>query len=214
MGRSQRSRATARLVLMIPAIMFALLLAADPAVADPAAGDWQRLRQCESGGRYTANSGNGYYGAYQFSPGTWRSVGGTGLPHQASPSEQDYRALYLYRMRGWTPWSCARKLGLREDRDARTKVVPLKVAPPTVSPGTVTAPPWPGREYDYGACDPGLKTWQLRMNTYGYAFEGTGCYYAKTRDAVLDLQRANGITENGILGPKTWDAAWTGKRPR
>ena len=36
---------------------------------------WQRLRNCEAGGRYDRNSGNGYYGAYQMSAGTWRSLG-------------------------------------------------------------------------------------------------------------------------------------------
>lgn len=50
------------------------------------------IRQCESGGDYTTNTGNGYYGAYQFALSTWRSVGGTGYPHLASPSEQDMRA--------------------------------------------------------------------------------------------------------------------------
>ncbi|MBP2327406.1 hypothetical protein JOF56_007791 [Kibdelosporangium banguiense] len=95
---------------------------AGEAVADPAHGDWARLRTCESGGRYDAKGK--HFGAYQFTMTTWKSVGGQGSPHLASPDEQDYRALYLYRMRGWQPWSCARKLKLREDRDARSKRVP------------------------------------------------------------------------------------------
>ncbi|UZJ26579.1 peptidoglycan-binding protein [Rhodococcus antarcticus] len=52
------------------------------------------------------------------------------------------------------------------------------------------------------------------MNRYGYGFQGTGCYYDKTRAAVLDLQRANGIRDSGILGPKTWAAAYSGVAPR
>ncbi len=52
------------------------------------------------------------------------------------------------------------------------------------------------------------------MNAFGYGFTGTGCYLDKTRTAVLDLQRANGIKDSGLLGPKTWEAAWTGKPPR
>lgn len=53
------------------------------------------IRSCESGSDYSANTGNGYYGAYQFSLSTWASVGGAGNPAYASPSEQDMRAQML-----------------------------------------------------------------------------------------------------------------------
>lgn len=66
-----------------------------------------QLRQCESGNNYSINTGNGYYGAYQFNQSTWASVGGSGLPSNASPAEQDARALTLYNQRGWQPWTCA-----------------------------------------------------------------------------------------------------------
>jgi resuscitation-promoting factor RpfA len=101
-----------------------LILFASPAAADPSAADWYALRMCESTNRYNINTGNGYYGAYQFDLSTWRSVGGTGYPHEASPEEQDYRALRLYRMRGWEPWTCARMVGLQEDSDAGSRVLP------------------------------------------------------------------------------------------
>ena len=87
------------------------------AAADPPVSSWARLRMCESSGNYAIVASNGHYGAYQFDLSTWRSVGGAGYPHRASPREQDYRALYLYRMRGWQPWTCARRLGLREDAE-------------------------------------------------------------------------------------------------
>lgn len=73
--------------------------------------DWAALRQCESGGDYTTNTGNGYYGAYQFSIDTWRSVGGSGLPSDAPPNEQDARAEVLYARSGAGQWpSCGRLL--------------------------------------------------------------------------------------------------------
>src|SRR4051794_36823896 len=90
------------------------------AAADPSSSAWASLRQCESSGDYGIDTGNGYYGAYQFDLSTWRSVGGSGSPSNASATEQDYRALYLYRMRGWSPWSCASLVGLREDSSARS----------------------------------------------------------------------------------------------
>ncbi|MET3808568.1 hypothetical protein ABIB25_005597 [Nakamurella sp. UYEF19] len=82
------------------------------ASAEPSAGDWQKLRNCESGGNYAINTGNGYYGAYQFDLGTWRSVGGSGLPSDASPATQDALAYKLWQQRGWSPWACASIVGL------------------------------------------------------------------------------------------------------
>ena len=76
------------------------------ASADPSAHTWYRLRMCESSNHYGTNTGNDHYGAYQFDLATWRSVGGQGLPSNASPAEQDARALILYRERGWQPWQC------------------------------------------------------------------------------------------------------------
>lgn len=63
-----------------------------------------RTRMCESGGNYQTNTGNGFYGAYQFLLSTWHSVGGSGYPHHASPAEQDYRAAVLYRRSGPGQW--------------------------------------------------------------------------------------------------------------
>jgi hypothetical protein len=72
-----------------------------------------QLAQCESGGNYSINTGNGYYGGFQFNLQTWRGVGGTGYPHQNSPNVQKEMATRLYESRGWSPWpSCSRKMGL------------------------------------------------------------------------------------------------------
>lgn len=54
------------------------------------------IRMCESGGNYSTNTGNGFYGAYQFTVGTWQAFGGRGYPHLASPAEQDRVAANLY----------------------------------------------------------------------------------------------------------------------
>ncbi len=108
--------------LLATLAMSAGALAADAAAIAPAASahvistaspSLQRLRTCESGGNYAANTGNGYYGAYQFSLSTWRSLGYGGLPSQASPQTQDEAARRLVQLSGWRPWpGCARALGL------------------------------------------------------------------------------------------------------
>lgn len=75
---------------------------------------WAALAQCEAGGNPARNSGNGYYGMYQFSLSTWRSVGGSGLPSEASAEEQTMRAKMLQARSGWGQWpACTRRLGLR-----------------------------------------------------------------------------------------------------
>lgn len=73
--------------------------------------NWGALAGCESGGNPDAVNPAGYYGLYQFDLGTWRSVGGTGLPTSASAGEQTYRAKLLYKQRGRSPWpTCGRLL--------------------------------------------------------------------------------------------------------
>jgi hypothetical protein len=79
--------------------------------AMPSEGAWQALRVCESHDDYTTDTGNGFYGAYQFTLSTWRSVGGSGNPAQAQPGEQDARARALYARSGAGPWPvCGRHL--------------------------------------------------------------------------------------------------------
>ena len=75
---------------------------------------WDRLAQCESGGNWHINTGNGYYGGLQFSLGTWRANGGTGYPHQASREEQIRIATRVRDAAGgYGAWpACASKLGL------------------------------------------------------------------------------------------------------
>jgi len=72
--------------------------------------NWPALAQCESGGNPRAVNPAGYYGLYQFSLSTWRSVGGSGNPINASPGEQLYRAKLLYKKAGAGQWGCGRHL--------------------------------------------------------------------------------------------------------
>jgi len=62
------------------------------------------IAACESGGNPSTNTGNGFYGKYQFTQQTWQSVGGTGNPAAASEAEQDRRAAALYAQQGASPW--------------------------------------------------------------------------------------------------------------
>jgi hypothetical protein len=64
----------------------------------------QAIAACESGGNPATDTGNGFYGKYQFTQQTWASVGGSGSPAQASEAEQDRRATLLYAREGSSPW--------------------------------------------------------------------------------------------------------------
>ena len=62
------------------------------------------IAACESGGDPSTDTGNGFYGKYQFTQQNWESVGGTGSPAAASEAEQDRRAAQLYARAGSSPW--------------------------------------------------------------------------------------------------------------
>lgn len=84
-----------------------------PVVSAPASGVWEALAQCESGGNWAADTGNGFYGGLQFTLSSWHAAGGSGYPNQASASEQIARASILRSRQGWAAWpACSAKLGL------------------------------------------------------------------------------------------------------
>lgn len=70
-------------------------------------GVWDKIAQCESGGNWHINTGNGYYGGLQFSYRTWQGVGGPGYPHEQSREVQIHYAKILQARSGWGQWSCA-----------------------------------------------------------------------------------------------------------
>jgi resuscitation-promoting factor RpfB len=74
---------------------------------------WDELAECESGGNWATNTGNGYYGGLQFSLSTWQAYGGPGMPHEQSRETQIAIAEKIQAAQGWGAWpSCAAELGL------------------------------------------------------------------------------------------------------
>ena len=94
------------------------LLGAGAAMAAPTAtaapdSDWDRLAQCESGGNWHADTGNGEYGGLQFKPSTWARYGGVGNPAAASREQQIAVADRLFAEEGVEPWpKCGAESGL------------------------------------------------------------------------------------------------------
>ncbi|MBX7556878.1 LysM peptidoglycan-binding domain-containing protein, partial [Streptomyces sp. tea 10] len=83
-----------------------------PANAVPVS-TWDALAQCESGGNWGTNTGNGFSGGLQFTPSTWAAFGGTGSAQGASKGEQIRVAEKVLQGQGWGAWpACSAKLGL------------------------------------------------------------------------------------------------------
>lgn len=120
--------------------------AANAAVPTTApASTWDSLAQCESGGNWGINTGNGYSGGLQFSPGTWAAHGGTGSAANASREQQIAVAERVQASQGWSAWpACAAKLGLRggavAPQRATTSRQPAAVYTPARVPVRQAAP--------------------------------------------------------------------------
>jgi hypothetical protein len=113
--RSRTSRFALPALALTAAALLQPVLATAP--ADAAGRPWDRLANCESGGRWHVATGNGYYGGLQFSAGTWRAFGGqryAAFAHRASRTEQIRIAERVLNAQGWGAWpSCSRQIGLR-----------------------------------------------------------------------------------------------------
>ena len=122
-----------RRVFALAALAFGLAFGAFLFGSGTASADsgvnWDAIAKCESGGNWAINTGNGYYGGLQFSPATWTSNGGTGLPSQASREEQIRVAENVYKTQGIGAWpTCgagAGAPGLATDLGAPGLVTPV-----------------------------------------------------------------------------------------
>jgi nucleoid-associated protein YgaU len=137
-------RAAARRGATIAAVSAAgLALSATAASAATSTSTWDALAQCESGGNWSTNTGNGYTGGLQFSDSTWAAYGGTGSAANATREQQIAVAEQVQASQGWGAWpSCASQLGLSGGGGA-TAVAPQSVpveSVPVPSAPAVQAP--------------------------------------------------------------------------
>lgn len=111
---ARKTRTTAALAGAALLAPLGLLAAAGNSVAADG-GVWDRIAQCESGGNWHINTGNGYYGGLQFSAGTWRAYGGSAYAptaDRADRSQQIAVATKVQRAQGWGAWpTCSARAG-------------------------------------------------------------------------------------------------------
>ncbi|WP_096866872.1 transglycosylase family protein [Mycolicibacterium houstonense] len=88
-----------------------LFAAAAPAGADTV--NWDAIAECESGGNWSTDTGNGHYGGLQFKPSTWAAHGGVGSPSAASRAEQIRVAENVLATQGIGAWpKCGSRGGM------------------------------------------------------------------------------------------------------
>ncbi|WP_040788510.1 transglycosylase family protein [Nocardia paucivorans] len=125
-GRHRKPTTTGRTVAKV-AVTGAMIGTAGVTLAGNASAapdsDWDRLAQCEAGGNWAINTGNGYQGGLQFSPSTWRAHGGgefAPTANQATREQQIAVAERVLASQGWGAWpGCSSKLGLTSSATPR-----------------------------------------------------------------------------------------------
>ncbi|MDQ1679759.1 MAG: resuscitation-promoting factor RpfA [Frankiaceae bacterium] len=188
-----------------------------PTLANAAtANDFARLRMCESSGNYSINTGNGYYGAYQFDLQTWHGLGYAGRPDQASARTQDEAARRLQAQRGWSPWpSCSRSLGLgtgggsdRANRSSHRAPLPVR---PHVAFQPVRAPAFHGvvlRTALVGSVRADVRAWQAQMQRRGWVIAVDGMFGPQSSAVARAFQVQQHRRVTGAVDAPTWRLAW------
>ncbi|AWB83614.1 resuscitation-promoting factor Rpf1 domain-containing protein [Corynebacterium liangguodongii] len=202
MGRHTKQTASfAKKALAGTAAAAALSGIAAPAAQAAPDSDWDRLAQCEAGGNWQINTGNGYHGGLQFSPSTWRAYGGEQFApyaYQATREEQIIVAERTLAAQGWGAWpACSASLGLNSaptNRDAQ----PAAPAPaPEPAPEAAPAPaPAQTTQVDalYNAVAEALSEYNLQVPAHVQA------NYAANRDNYNDFYQANKSLIDAALG--------------
>ena len=171
--------------------------------------DFARLRTCESSGNYRANTGNGFYGAYQFDLGTWHGLGYAGRPSDAAPATQDAAAARLQASRGWSPWpSCARRLGLGAITVSRARALP-----PRLLASTAAAPAFPGHVLstaDVRSARGDVAQWQRRMRQRGWDLSVDGHFGPQSAGVATRFAAEKHLSPaaKGTVDAAVWAAAW------
>lgn len=226
-GRHAKRSATPAVAVTGLAAVFVASLAGTASAAVPAGvgQDLARLRACESSSNYATNTGNGFYGAYQFDVTTWQGLGYSGTASQASPATQDEAAVRLQGDRGWAPWpGCTAKLGLGQDGSVATVAY---TAPDRASRGgqrsavdvaqvgaIASEADYAGRTItaaDVGSDLAAVRSWQARMAQRGWDIVVDGQFGPQSAGVATRFAAEKGLSPElaGSLDQTVYTGAWT-----
>ncbi len=191
------------------------LIAATTGSASASSLNLSAVRACESGGNYSTNTGNGFYGAYQFDQQTWNGLGYSGSPSSASPATQDAAAQKLYSQRGTSPWpvcgsstagSSSVSNGAQQTTSRSVSRAPVQQS----SSSTATSPKSTVRQSSIvlttaliGQDREDVKRAQQKLNENGADLQVDGRFGPLTEAATKAFQAHKGLVADGEIGPKT-----------
>ena len=201
MGRhSKKTTSTGKKALAGTAAVAALAGIIAPQATAAPDSDWDKLAQCESGGNWSINTGNGYYGGLQFNYGTWQAYGGGEFAPTADQATREQQIIIAERTladQGWGAWpACSARYGLNSaptNRDAQAAQ-----AAPAPKPAPAPAP---------AAAAPAAQTSSTGNETDEL--------YAKLRDAInaLGFQVPATVQDNYAANRNDYNAFYAANQP-
>jgi len=223
---STRLRTTKRagaVALALAAGSTGLIATAGTASAASSGTNWDAVAQCESGGNWSTNTGNGFSGGLQFTQSTWEANGGSGSAQNASRDQQIQVAERVKQSQGMGAWpvcgsnggsgggssySTSNTSGASRSHH-RSAISSSSSSSSSKSSTTTTSAPKVQR-FTYLSTDlvhqnrqdvRHLQTNLVKVSKFDIAIDGH--YGPQTEDAVKKLQKRNGLTVDGVAGPQT-----------
>ncbi|WP_327132355.1 LysM peptidoglycan-binding domain-containing protein [Streptomyces sp. NBC_01343] len=196
-GKHRRASKAARIVTLagVTGVVVAAPLMAAGSASAATAGEWDRVAQCESGGNWSINTGNGYYGGLQFSSSTWAAYGGKAYAaqaNQASKSQQIAIAEKVLKGQGKGAWpSCGVGLSNSSYTGGGTTDTPKKTETKTETKKTQPKKTEPKKETKRET--PAPVTRSERSEAAPVVKTGNGSYEVKAGDTLGTIAEANGV---------------------
>lgn len=160
---------------------------------------WDALAQCESGGNWAIDTGNGYYGGLQFSLSTWQAYGGSGNPADASRAEQIRVAENTLAGQGWGAWpTCSARIGASGAAEPRA-AAPQPAQPAQQAQSTQQAAPAQAPTQQAPAAQPAPAPAQPAAVQLPDVQPGDETYEVVPGDTLFEIAEAQGV-DSGWLG--------------
>ena len=204
-GRHRKPTATGRTVakIAVTGMVVGAPLTAFAGTASAATGaQWDAVAQCESGGNYAINTGNGFSGGFQFTPSTWSAFGGQGAPQNATRDQQIQVAERVLAGQGKGAWPvCGKNLGAASPSSvsapAQRTAAPAQRTAPTPQQSPKAAAPKavaPKAVAPKAVAPKAVAPKATVARTAPASTTATGSYTVKSGDTLTKIAAAQGVS--------------------
>lgn len=174
--------------------------------------DWDALAQCESGGNWSTNTGNGFSGGLQFTPSTWKAYGGSGSPQGASREEQIQVAEKVKAGQGMNAWpTCSKKTGQTSNASGSKSTAKKESSSSASSSSSskATSSAKSSSESSSSKSSTTTKTKTPKQKPASSSVAPAGSYTVKSGDTLSSIASAHGVnggaadiaSRNGLADP-------------